>query len=426
MVIYTVRRGDSVYSIAKKYGLPMQKIIDDNQLEYPRQLVIGQAIVVDTDSVSHTVSPGESLYLISRSYGVRVSDLLAANPQITNPSLIHPGQTVTIPVSGGNLGPMDVNGYAFPNIGAETLNLTLPHLTYITLFSYQINADGSLNPIVTGTVVSRARESGVAPLMAITNIRQGGGFDSDLAHEVLSSETAQENLLDQVVQTLESGYEGLNIDFEYIFRTDRENYNQFLRRATERLHPLGYIVTTSLAPKQSADQAGLLYEAHDYPAHGELADLVILMTYEWGYTYGPPQAVAPLDQVEKVLQYAVSVLPSQKILMGIPNYGYDWTLPFVQGTSARSLSNTAAVSLAVRTGSEIRFDQAAQSPFFEYFSGGRQHVVWFEDARSIDSKLRLAARYGLGGVSYWTINRFFSQNFLVLQSLVQVRKVMGT
>lgn len=220
-------------------------------------------------------------------------------------------------------------------------------------------------------------------------------------------------------------YFGLNIDFEYIFPQDRESYNNFIRKAAASLREAGFILTTSLAPKTSAAQSGLLYEAHDYPEHGKTVDHVILMTYEWGYTYGPARPVAPLNLVEQVIQYAVSVIPSQKIFMGIPNYGYDWTLPFVRGSAAKSISNPEAVNLAARVGARIFFDNTAQSPHFNYYdANGRRHEVWFEDARSINAKLRLANLYGLGGVSYWTINSFFAQNWVVLNSLFNVEKVI--
>ena len=84
----------------------------------------------------------------------------------------------------------------------------------------------------------------------------------------------------------------------------------------------------------------------------------------------------PLDQVKKVLDYAVTVMPAEKILLGVPNYGYDWTLPFRQGTAAKALTNTAAVTLAGAVGAEIRFDERARSPWFRYTdSEGRQHEV---------------------------------------------------
>mgnify|MGYP000896407136 CR=1 FL=1 len=426
MVIYTVRLGDSLYSIAQQYGVPMQMLIDDNRLTNPEQLVVGQTIVIATDSITHTIAPGESLFSIARRYGVTVASILEANPDITNPAVIYPGQSIIIHVPDRKIGNIDVNGYAFPNISTTVLNDTLPHLTYISPFSYQVRANGSLVTINDDAIISAARAQNVAPLMVITNILEGGSFNSDLASTILNSEQIQNTVLNNVVQTLESkNYFGLDIDFEYIYSSDRQAYNQFVQRTVDRLHPLGYTVTTALAPKTRADQPGLLYEAHDYAFHGATVDHVILMTYEWGYTYSPAQAVAPLNRVEEVLRYAVTDIPSEKILMGIPNYGYDWTLPFVQGSAARTISHTAAVNLAAREGAEIMFDEEAQSPHFNYFDDqGREHEVWFEDARSIEAKLLLVDKYNLGGVSYWTVNSFFPQNWLVLESIYNVNKVL--
>lgn len=426
MVIYTVRRGDSLYTIGRQFGVSPQRIAEDNQIPNPEQLVVGQTVVIVTDSIQYTIAPGESLFTIARRFGTTMGQILEANPEITNPASIYPGQVIVVPVPDQKLGSIDVNGYAFPTITANVLSATLPHLTYISPFSYQVRADGSLVPLDDTTIIQTARAQNVAPLMVITNILEGGSFDSDLAHTILTNQQVQTTLINNVQQTLRSkNYFGLDIDFEYIYPDDREAYNRFVRRVVDTLHPQGYTVTTALAPKTSAGQRGLLYEAHDYAFHGATVDHVILMTYEWGYTYSPAQAVAPLNRVEEVLRFAVTVIPSEKTLMGIPNYGYDWTLPFVQGSAARTLSHTAAVNLALREGAEIMFDAEAQSPFFNYFDDqGREHVVWFEDARSIRAKLALVDKYNLGGVSYWTINSFFPQNWLVLESMYNVNKVI--
>lgn len=426
MRIHVVRPGESIYSIAQQYRISPQKIISDNELSNPNQLVIGQTLVILEEAVSHTVAPGESVYKIANQYGISVNELLAANPQITNPALLYPGQVITIPPRTINFGSIHVNGYAFPNINRDVLRRTLPYLTYLSIFSYQVNSDGSLTSIPDEPLIQAARNAGVAPLMVITNIEEGGGFNSDIAHAVLTDSQAQDNLINNITTTLrEKNYYGLDIDFEYIYPYDRESYNNFLRRIIETLRPLGYSISTALAPKISAGQQGLLYEAHDYPVHGELADHIILMTYEWGYTYGPPMAVAPINEVRRVLNYAVTEIPPEKIMMGIPNYGYDWTLPYTPGTAARTISNVGAVDLARRVGAQIQFDQTAQSPFFNYYAeDGRQHEVWFEDARSILAKLSLANEFGLGGISYWTIGRFFPQNWLILNEVYDIVKVL--
>lgn len=426
MIIHVVRQGDSLYSISRLYGVPANKISSDNELTNPEQLVIGQTLVIIGGARKHTVAPGQSIYSIARLYGLSVNDLLAANPQISDPGKISAGQVINIPSGPAKLGTIEVNGYTFPDISMDVLRKTLPHLTYLSIFSHEVNPDGTIRPINDTQLIQAARAAKVAPLMVITNLEAGGGFSSDVARSILRNNEVQDKLLDNVVQNLRSkNYYGLDIDFEYIYPEDRVYYNNFLRKAVSRLKPLGYTVTTALAPKTSATQKGLLYEAHDYPVHGALATHVILMTYEWGYTYGPPLAVAPINEVRKVLNYAVTAIPRQKILMGVPNYGYDWTLPYVEGTAAKTLSNTGAVDLARREGAVIRYDEGSQAPFFNYYDDNRkQHVAWFEDARSINAKLRLADQYNLGGISYWTIGRYFPQAWLVQDELFNIRKVL--
>lgn len=424
--IHVVRRGESIYSIARRYNVSPQKIISDNELKNPTQLVVGQTLVIIEGNRNHTVAPGQSIYSIAAAYGISVNEILQANPQITNPSQISAGQTIVIPPRTINFGTIEVNGYAFPNINRQVLAKTLPDLTYLSIFSYQVRADGSLKTINDQPLINAARAAGVAPLMVITNLGETGGFNSDIGHAVLTNQQVQNTMIDNVLRTLrEKNYFGLDIDFEYIYPYDRESYNNFLRRIVSTLRPLGYTITSALAPKTSAGQVGKLYEAHDYPVHGTLLDHVILMTYEWGFTYSAPMAVSPVDGIRRVLNYAITAIPREKIFMGMSNYGYDWTLPYQEGTPARTVTNTGAVELAWRRGAVIQYDMTSQAPFFYYYDErGRQHVVWFEDARSVFAKLSLVNEYRLGGVSYWTIMNYFPQNWLVLRNVFNIRKVL--
>ena len=425
LTIVTVRRGDSLYAIANKYGVTVDALIYDNQIANPLRLAEGQAIYIPVTSVPYRVKPGDSLYSIARSYNTSAAAITAANATLSQNSRLYPGQVITIPFPSPSLGNAYVNGFSVT--ATETsLRESYPSLTYVSVFSWQADASGGITPVNDQQVSSNARAAHTAPLMTVTNIRPGGGFSSDIAHALLTDETAQNAFLTNITAaSRQRNYDGVIFDIEYIYPYDRESYNQFLRRAVPALHAAGLTVMTAIAPKTSATQVGTLYQAHDYPVHGELVDFVIIMTYEWGYIYGPAMAVAPVNEVRRVLDYAVTAIPPGKILMGMPNYGYDWTLPFVQGSSARTLSNTAAITQASTVGAAIKYDEASQAPFYNYYDRqGKRHEVWFDDARSIRARLRLINEYRLGGLSYWTLDNLFRTQFLVLQSMYNVVKVV--
>jgi spore germination protein len=277
-------------------------------------------------------------------------------------------------------------------------------------------------------LIAAAQAMEVAPLMHLSTLTQEGNFSNELAHLVLNDNALQAQLIDQVVEELgKKGYRGLDVDFEYVLPEDASPYAAFLSALTRRLEPLGYPVIAALAPKTSSQQRGTLYEGHDYAAMGKAVRRVLLMTYEWGYTYGPPMAVAPLPNVRQVVEYALTQIPAEKIWLGVPNYGYDWPLPFVQGkTRATSISSQQAVALARRYGVDIQYDDRAQAPWFRYSDEqGVTHEVWFEDARSIQAKLSLVPEYGLDGVGYWNLMREFPQNWQVLSSLFQILQMAG-
>lgn len=321
---------------------------------------------------------------------------------------------------------MIVNGYVYPLVEPWILNQAAPNLTFLSLFTYGMTAEGNLVSLKNTAPADLVRPYGVESLMVLSALSDNGEAGREAAVAVFRNEEAQNRVIDQILKTLqEENLFGVDFDFEFVPAQDRDNYTTFVKRTRERLNPLGYVVTVALAPKISSDQKGLLYQGHDYGGMGAAANLVLLMTYEWGYTYGPPMAVAPLNRVRQVLDYGVTQIPSEKILMGIPNYGYDWTLPFVQGESrARSISNVEAQALAVEYGAQIQWDPVAYSPFFFYTDEqGRQHEVWFEDASSIRGKLELVEEYGLAGVSYWNLMRPFPANWQVLREMYEVVKL---
>ena len=429
MEIHVVRPGDTLASIANEYGVPLSLLRTDNQLPDPNRLVTGQTIVVRQPVVTYTVQPGDTLFSIAEQSGLTTRQLLRLNPVLRGEPAVFAGQTLVLVDKEERIGNILVTGYAYPFVDKGLLQRELPYLSGLIPFTYGIRPDGTLVELDDEALIAAAQQLGVTPVMHLSTLTENGGFDSALASLVLNDMQVQDSIVSDIVSTMEQrGYRVLDVDFEFIPPQDAVPYADFISRLHDTLAPLGIPVIVALAPKTSADQPGLLYEGHNYALLGRAADAVLLMTYEWGYTYGPPLPVAPLPNVRRVVEYALTEIPAEKILLGIPNYGYDWTLPFVQGESrATSISNQYAVTLAADNGVDISYDSAAQAPFFRYRDDmGREHEVWFEDARSIRAKLSLISRYGLLGAGYWNLMRPFPQNWLVLNSMFFLQDDMSS
>lgn len=378
MEIYVVKPGDTIDSIALRLGADAEQLIYDNQLVYPYELAVGQA-------------------------------LFAAGER----------RNATRSISAG--------GYAYPFISPWVLEQTLPFLSELLVFSYGFTGEGEVLAPAYGEddwMIAEANNYGARPILTLTPFGEDGNFNNRLIHSVVNSEEYKDNLIRNLLEVMEEkGYQGVDIDFEYILAEDRDAFTAFVQDVTAAMRGNGYRTSVALAPKTSSEQKGLLYEGKDYRALGEAADHVLLMTYEWGYTYGPPMAVAPLNQVRRVVEYALTQIPAEKIDLGIPNYGYDWPLPYVRGTTrAATINNVQAVRIAVENGAEIRFDDVAESPYFTYSENGTEHEVWFEDVRSLLAKFELIKEYGLRGCGYWQIMQWFRANWLLLKDQFYIFK----
>ena len=426
MTIHVVRAGESVYLLSQRYQVPVEVIERDNGIGQDGRLAVGQALFIRSGAQTRVVQPGDSWRALAEQTGQSVRQLLQKNPGLSEQSPPPPGTVLVVAQPEPELGAMRINGYVYPFVDRGVYTKTLPFVSFITLFTYGFTPEGELVLLDDEELIALAAESDVPAYLHFSTLTPEGNFSNELAAALLRNPDLQETVLARLLALMQQkGYGGLDIDFEYVLPEDRENYIAFIQRATETMNAAGYEVIVALAPKTSADQPGLLYEAHDYAGLGAAANAVLLMTYEWGYTYGPPMAVAPINQVRRVLEYAVTEIPPEKIYMGMPNYGYDWTLPYVQGESrARSLGNQEAVELAIRVGAPIEYDEVAQSPFFRYFDErGAEHEVWFEDARSVEAKARLAAEFGFLGLGFWNLMKFFPASWAVLDTLFTLEQI---
>ena len=414
MTIHTVTPGQTLNAISGLYGVGAGLIAGYNGLHAPFTLAVGQSLLIPEPPALYTVQPGDTLTGIAARNGLSVNALLRRNPGLGGNAALFPGQTLILRDADAPGREIEINGYAYPFVNEAILRSILPFTSYLTPFTYGISADGGLVPLDDERLLSLAREYGVQPLMHLSTLTENGNFSTERAARVLNDPALSARLIENAVRTVrEKGYRGLDLDFEFLGADNAAAYADFAAGLRAALGGLPLI--TALAPKTSDAQPGLLYEGHDYAALGAASDAVLLMTYEWGYTYGPPMAVAPLPSVRRVVEYALTRIPPEKTLLGFPNYGYDWTLPFEVGISrAQSISNERAVELAVQYRAEILYDETAQTPHFNYLLDGRAHEVWFEDPRSALAKYELVNQYGLRGIGFWNYMRPFAAGFALL------------
>ena len=350
MPIHVVKSGETIYSIAQLYDVSADRIVYDNELAAQQNLVPGQALLILMPSRVHIVREGQTVEQIAEEYSITVKNLYQNNPFLLNQTYLLEGQSLVISYEGEPLMQGRISGYAYPFIEPYILREVLLYIDEILIFSYGFTAEGELIPpqIDETWGIQEAWNQQVEPILVLTPFAETGTFNSGLIQILSENETVQDTLIENLLETVrEKGYVGVDVDFEYIRPEDRVGYADFVNRLRETMNENGYRVSVALAPKTSSYQKGLLYEAMDYHLLGQSANTVFLMTYEWGYTYGPPLPVAPLPNVRQVLEYALTEIPKEKIVLGIPNYGYSWPLPYERGvTKARLIGNVEANVIA--------------------------------------------------------------------------------
>ena len=194
---------------------------------------------------------------------------------------------------------------------------------------------------------------------------------------------------------------------------------------SELLHARGFMLSVELAPREGAGMGSALSAGQDYSALGKAADRLSLMFCRWAHAYSPPQALAPVMPLREALRHAAANIPPEKLLLGISGAGFDWRLPWRQGDEARPISNARAMELAVSLGAEIKLDSASDSPWFLYSDAEeKRHIVFFEDARSLRSKLQLLDEFSLAGISLYTADRPLRPALHVMESLYSVEKLL--
>lgn len=268
-------------------------------------------------------------------------------------------------------------------------------LNEIVTDTYTTDGLGNISGLVPTNQVSYANSNGIKPLAMITN-----NFSGSIAQTLLESGTNRQALINNTLNAIKTNYyKGVNVDIEGIYSSDRSYFTTFMSELYSTLHPLGYEVSVCV-PAKTVDSATNTWDyAYDYAQLANYVDRVVIMSYDEHYPGGQPGPVASIGWVQNVANYAVTVIPANKIVLGIAAYGYDWSS---NGTKAYGID--AIYNLAATYGATIQWDGASQSPYFTYVDGsGVTHNVWFENATSIGYKLDIVNNMNLSGAAMWRL-----------------------
>jgi spore germination protein len=351
----------------------------------------------------YTIQAGDTFYRIALSFQISLPSLLATNRDV-NPTSLTVGQQIRIPVPipGNKPGltraitgwiPYWVQSQAFKSLQKNT-----ELLRSIAPFWYQLSAAGDVENFTgaeDSNLLSFARARGISVVPLITN-----EFNSQIISTVLNDPVIRQKHVQAIVNKVsQMNYAGMEIDYENLLVSDREVFVVFLQELKTALSGLNKLLVVTIHAKTDPTGGWSGAEAQDYVGIGQSADIVRIMGYDYNWQGGTPGSIAPAEWVDAVLAYAVSVIPKNKIELGMPAYGYDWP----QDQRAKGLTYGDAFSTADLVNVPIITD-AQLGPHFIYSANGLNHEVWFVDALSFSTLLDLVNKHDIRGICIWYLS----------------------
>ena len=406
-----------------EYEVPVTTIVRENGIIAADFILPGLALYIPNNrSVPfqryYQVKAGDVLWSLAQRFRTSVEQILQANPEM-DPHRLRVGQNLVIP----SPIPMPLTTLGFiepynPEAFLMAFNSLAKQLTYIAVAAFSLTEEGYAYVLLRDQeIVVRSKQLDVTPLLMIRNFRNGE-FSPELIGKVLGSPIYRNNLIASLVNLVRNrGYEGVSLDFEFIPPAMRNEFNLFLRNLKTALG--NYILHVNVHAKSQDLPTNRIVGAYDYREIGQIADIVAVMTIDYGYPTGPPDPISPIWWVEEVLRYALTHIRPNKLQMALALYGYDKSVP---ANLTRAMSVQAAQNQALSKGAIIQYDLVSQSPWYQYWEEITEHVVRFEDIRSYVEKYRLMDEYQILGTTFWQLSLPAPQNFAFLRDHIAVRK----
>ncbi|HHX11322.1 MAG TPA: LysM peptidoglycan-binding domain-containing protein [Clostridiales bacterium] len=421
MEIYVVKYGDSIESIANRYGLSIERLISDNGLINPHSLVLGQTLIILKPKKTYTIRPGDTLEGIAERNGISLMQLIRNNPFLYDREYLSPGESLVIEYD--TMKDIEVNGYSSSFISQDTLNRALPYLTYISIYNYQFKSNSRIESFGDDTEIIRdAKRYSTIPLLMISALSPIGEVDITYLYEVLLDNDLNNALINEVLDLVRSkGYMGVNLLISLITDYNQHLYLNVIQKLSDVLKKEGYIFMVTISPDYSFS------EKLDYYSISLLVDRIIFLQNIWLKKNQPPAPISNISIIKPFIENVINEVSPEFVSLGKPLIGYDWIVPFIEGSVANLMSLNSTILVADEQDAVILFDEESQTPYFEYtlpsIGSSDNHKVWFVDARSINALDKVVIEHDLKGTGIWNITSYNQQLFSMTNATYNIIKL---
>lgn len=448
---YVIKSGDNLFEIARRYNTTVESIVALNNLE-STELTVGQRIripvysqvIVNVDSANVRQRPGANFSVIAQmDRGARLP-LLGVQGDWYRVALFN-GNPGWISKTVSTLRAYDGSDPIIQILGYYTLSEgpTLPssYQSFVTnienisqngLFLFRISQEnpttidkfGEFTDEEVQELVRIGHRHNVKMLATVHNLlyEEGVELAKQVVHELVSSPQNMNAFALNLVRLVERyGLDGVDIDIEDVLEEDRDRLTQLYREIGRVFDARGYFFSTAVPSKTGPEDPSVFAKPFDYPNLHQPTDQFVIMLYnEHGWPGSGPGPVVSIGRMERVLRYAMTVMPKEKIVAAVSVFGFDFNL---QTGRAAYASFDRAMALARQYNKEIIFDQETQTPMFAYTDAqGVNHEVWFENRASIKAKAELANRLGIRGLALWRLGMEDPGMWEMLENEAVVRK----
>lgn len=429
MEIYIVMPGDSIESIANRHGISIARLILDNGLENPDDLVVGQSLIILHPSQTYIVKDGDSLSSIAAANQTTLLQLIRDNPFLNSRDYIYPSETLFLRFDVDH--DIYTNGYAYSFINRNILKKTLPYLSFLSVFNYRSTESGSIISYGDDSdIIELANLYHTTPLLMISALSPLGELNPELVYEILLNDDKSDILVQNIMNiVISKGFKGVNVLISYINITNQNLYLRFLTKLSRILKENNYTFVATVNPNIEIESDIIHFEKLDYNSVNQLVDHIVFIHYVWGLNKHPPEPVSSIYSIRAFLDYVKQYMSNSNTSLGKPLIGYDWILPYIPGKSvANAMTLASTLTLAHENNVVIEFDDASQTPYFRYstLNAGvtTNHIVWFIDARSINSLDDLIIEYDLAGSGIWNINSFDQQLWSIINARFNIQRLI--